>query len=173
IWPEHPSVAANPALSPAPRAYPCQFGVSGAAQDPAFTCNNKLIGAYAFTDTYMAVVGAGPSEYCNATTHKCSARDSEGHGTHTATIPVGDQLTSAPLFGVERGPVSGVAPGAKLIVYRVCLVEGCFNSDSIAAVEQAITDGVDVINFSISGGNDPYTDPVELAFLDAFNAGIS
>jgi hypothetical protein len=58
-------------------------------------------------------------------------------------------------------------------MYRVCLAQGCFSSDSVAAVQQAITDGVDVINFSISGGNQPYTDPVELAFLDAFNAGIS
>ena len=40
-------------------------------------------------------------------------------------------------------------------------------------MQQAITDGVNVINFSISGGAQPYTDAVELAFLDAFNAGIS
>ena len=33
-------------------------------------------------------------------------------------------------------------------------------------------DGVDVINFSISGGTDPFTDPVELAFLDAYAAGV-
>ncbi len=55
----------------------------------------------------------------------------------------------------------------------MCLEDGCFGSDSINAVEQAIEDGVDVINFSISGGNNPYTDPVELAFLDATAAGIS
>ena len=34
---------------------------------------------------------------------------------------------------------------------------------------QAIHDGVDVINFSICGGADPYTDAVELAFLDAYD----
>ena len=45
-------------------------------------------------------------------------------------------------------------------------------SDSAAAVAQAILDGVDVINFSISGGTDPSTDPVELAFLDAYAAGV-
>ena len=38
--------------------------------------------------------------------------------------------------------------------------------------QQAILDGVNVINFSISGGTNPYTDPVELAFLDAYDAGI-
>ena len=59
-----------------------------------------------------------------------------------------------------------------MIAYRVCLDQGCFNSDSVAAVEQAVLDGVDVINFSISGGADPYSDAVELAFLDAYAAGI-
>ena len=77
------------------------------------------------------------------------------------------------LYGVERGPVCGIAPGAHIETFRVCLVSGCFSSDSVSAVQQAITDGVNVINFSISGGASPYSDPVELAFLDAFNAGIS
>jgi hypothetical protein len=172
IWPEHPSFASN-GLSPPAQSYPCQFGVSGSPDDPAFACNSKLIGAYAFTDTYMAVVGANQGEFCDPATKKCSVRDSEGHGTHTASTAVGDPVASAKLFGIERGPISGVAPGAKLIAYRVCLSEGCFGSDSIAAIQQAIADGVNVINYSISGGNTPYTDPVELAFLDAFNAGIS
>jgi hypothetical protein len=58
-------------------------------------------------------------------------------------------------------------------MFRVCLAQGCFGSDSLAAVSQAISDGVNVINFSISGGGSPYGDAVELAFLDATNAGIS
>nr|BFE89126.1 hypothetical protein GCM10020093_117270 [Planobispora longispora] len=57
-------------------------------------------------------------------------------------------------------------------VYKVCGLEGCFNSDSVQAVGRAILDGVQVINFSISGGSSPYTDPVELAFLDAYAAGV-
>ena len=80
--------------------------------------------------------------------------------------------SSAPVFGVERGPINGIAPGAWLSVYKVCGIGGCFDSDSAAAVQQAILDGVDVINFSISGGTDPFTDPVELAFLDAYAAGV-
>src|SRR5204862_2640301 len=133
-----------------------------------FTCNNKLIGSYAFTDTYMAnVVADEGQEFCNNTTNKCSARDSEGHGTHTMTTAAGSCAASAVLYGVERGPVCGIAPGAHVIAYRVCLSAGCFSSDSVAAVQQAIHDGVNVINFSISGGANPYTDPVELAFLDA------
>jgi hypothetical protein len=76
-------------------------------------------------------------------------------------------------MGIERGPVSGIAPGAHVVAFRVCLNDGCFQSDSIAAVEQAIELGVDVINFSIGGGSQAFSDPVELAFLDAYAAGIS
>ena len=54
----------------------------------------------------------------------------------------------------------------------MCGAQGCFPSDNVAAVAQAILDGVDAINFSISGGADPYSDPVELAFLDAYAAGV-
>ena len=76
------------------------------------------------------------------------------------------------MFEMDRGPTSGMAPGAWVIGYRVCLQQGCFPSDSVAAVNQAIADGVDVLNFSISGGNNAYADAVELAFLSAYGAGI-
>jgi hypothetical protein len=120
----------------------------------------------------MAVFDALPGEFCNNTTGVCSARDPDGHGTHTSSTAVGSPVADASIFGISRGPISGMAPGAHLIMYRVCLDEGCFPSDSVAAVEQAILDGVDVMNFSISGGANPYTDAVELAFLDAYAAGM-
>jgi subtilisin family serine protease len=174
VWPEHPMLADNglPAIS---GSFGCDFGDGSdtAHLGPPFDCNNKLIGAYAKTATYMAAIGADANEFCNNTTHQCSARDPEGHGTHTTTTAAGDCVASAVLYGVERGPVCGIAPGARVIMYRVCLEAGCFSSDSVSAVAQAILDGVSVINFSISGGAQPYTDPVELAFLDATNAGIS
>jgi subtilisin family serine protease len=175
LWPEHPMLSPTGVSAPAGGLKGCQFGDGSdvAHLGPTFACNNKLIGAYAKTATYMANVGAGSAEFCNNTTHACSPRDSEGHGTHTTTTAAGDCVTSAMLYGVERGPVCGIAPGAHVIMYRVCLAAGCFSSDSVSAVQQAIADGVNVINFSVSGGADPYTDPVELAFLDAFNAGIT
>ena len=173
IWPEHPSFR-DTGLPADPIAHQCQFGNGvDPTLGPAFTCNNKLVGAYAFTATYLAVFGALPGEYCNTVTRQCSARDANGHGTHTASTAAGDPVASAPIFGIERGPISGIAPGAHVIMYRICLEQGCFPSDSVAAIQQAALDGVDVINFSISGGAQPYSDPVELAFLDAFNAGIS
>ncbi len=157
-WPEHPSFADQGNLGAPPSAgkRSCDFG-------EGFKCNNKLISGEAFLDSYLAV-------------HKDetypTARDSDGHGTHTASTAAGNVLASAKLFGVDRGPVRGVAPGAWIGVYKVCGRLGCMASDSAMAVARAIRDGVDVINFSISGGTDPFTDPVEMAFLDAYAAGV-
>lgn len=172
IWPEHPMFADLGIPYPG-GTYGCEFG-DGIDPDfgADFTCTDKLIGAYAFTDTYLANNGAEDGEFCNDADTECSARDSDGHGTHTTSTAAGSPVASAVLLGVDRGPISGIAPGASVIMYRVCLAGGCFNSDTVDAVEQAITDDVDVINFSISGGANPYADAVELAFLDAFAAGI-
>lgn len=171
IWPEHPSFR-DVGLGPFPRAVGCEFG-DGSDPDlgEPFTCNRKLIGAYAFTDTYMSVLGAVPGEFCDNRTGECSARNADGHGTHTASTAAGAP-TTASVFGLPRGRVSGIAPGARVIAYRVCLTRGCYSSDSVSAIERAVIDGVDVLNFSISGGADPFSDPVELAFLDAYAAGI-
>ena len=130
-----------------------------------FACNSKVIGGAPFIDTYNTLIGGE--------VFPDSARDSNGHGTHTTTTAAGDPVDTAPIFGIDRGPASGVAPGAWVIEYKVCGSQGCFSSDSAAAVAQAILDGVNVINFSISGGGQPFSDVVELAFLDAYNAGIT
>ena len=173
IWPEHPSfsdpdpsgkpyAAPPPPPSGTPRA--CQFS-GGANPGAPFTCNNKLIGAYRFMNTYEASISRLPSEYT-------SARDDDGHGTHTSSTAAGNAGVAASIFGIPRGTVSGIAPRARVIMYKVCGASGCFSSDSAAAVQQAILDGVNVINFSISGGANPYSDAVEQAFLNAYNAGV-
>jgi hypothetical protein len=171
LWPEHPMVADNgnlPAPPPTPSGdpRPCNYGDNPLTPaSDVFVCNNKVIGGKPFLATYNAVVGGE--------VYPDSARDSNGHGTHTTTTAAGENVASAPIFGVNRGPISGVAPGAYVIEYKVCGLEGCFPSDSAAAVQQAIVDGANVINFSISGGSQPFSDPVELAFLDAYNAGVT
>lgn len=172
IWPEHPSLSdPDPAGDPYPAPPPplvgtrqCEF-TGGANPGPAFTCNNKLIGADRFMATYQAVRGLLPTEYT-------TARDDNGHGTHTSTTAAGNGRVAADIFDVSRGTISGIAPRAHVIMYKVCGDAGCFQSDSVAAIQKAIQDGVNVINFSISGGANPYSDAVEQAFLDAYNAGI-
>jgi subtilisin family serine protease len=166
VWPEHPSFAdqGNLPAPPGP-ARTCDFGDNPLTPEvDVFQCNNKLIAGHAFIDTYNSVVGGE--------VYPDSARDSDGHGTHTGSTSAGNVISSAKVFGVERGPARGIAPGAWVAAYKVCGAEGCFSSDSAAAVAQAVLDGVNVINFSISGGTNPFTDPVELAFLDAYAAGV-
>jgi subtilisin family serine protease len=172
IWPEHPSFKDRGLPAP-PGTYGCQFG-DGTDPDlgPAFQCNHKLVGAYAFADGYLSFNKPLPGEFCDKRTRECSARDPEGHGTHTSSTAAGDAFRPAAIFGVDRGKVSGMAPGAHLIMYRTCLALGCYLPDLVAAVNQAIADGVNVINYSISGGT-AYDDAVEAAFLDAYAAGIS
>ncbi|NND02456.1 MAG: S8 family peptidase [Acidimicrobiia bacterium] len=176
IWPEHPSVS-DP--DPDGKAYTapahwagsgtgdgCDFGNTAFnADDAPFTCNNKLLGAYDMLATYNAVIGLIPTEFD-------SARDSNGHGTHTLTTAAGNGNVEATLLGVPRGTVSGIAPRASVVAYKGCGLDGCFSSDTSASVAQAILDGVDVMNYSISGGGSPYSDVVSLAFWDAYNAGI-
>jgi subtilisin family serine protease len=168
IWPEHPSFADPDPLGrpypPPPATYnggagpECEPAVTG----PALTCNNKLVGAFKFLDTYLASFSLLPGELD-------SPRDTDGHGTHTASTAAGNAGVQT---GIAKKPISGVAPRAHVAAYRVCADLGCFTSDSAAAIDQAVLDGVDVINFSISGGTSPYSDPVSLAFLDAYEAGV-
>jgi uncharacterized repeat protein (TIGR01451 family) len=182
IWPEHPSFSdPDPSGKPydAPPVLPgsngfgaggprstCDFGDTAVnPDDQPFTCNNKLIGAYDFHDTYKTLVGLLPGEFD-------SARDANGHGTHTASTAAGNGGVAADIYDVPRGTVSGIAPRAHVIMYKVCGEEGCYSSDSAAAVEQAILDEVDAINFSISGGTSPYSDIVSLAFLSAYENGV-
>ncbi|WP_318271878.1 S8 family serine peptidase [Microbispora triticiradicis] len=169
-WPEHPSFA-DPGTLPAPppkadgTPRTCNFGDNPLtpAADP-FTCNRKLISGQPFLATYNAIVGGE--------VYPDSARDSGGHGTHTATTSAGGPVDHANPLGIDRGAIHGIAPAAHVAVYKVCGEQGCYQSDSVAAVAQAIADGVRVINFSIGGGADPYSDAVELAFLDAYAAGV-
>jgi subtilisin family serine protease len=169
-WPEHPSYVDHGNLpAPPPKAdgtpRTCDFGDNPLtpASDP-FVCQDKLISGEPFLETYNAVIGGE--------VYPDSARDSNGHGTHTSTTAAGGPVAHADPLGIDRGAIHGIAPGAHVAVYKVCGEQGCFPSDSAAAVAQAIEDGVDAINFSISGGTDPFTDTVELAFLDAYAAGI-
>lgn len=176
IWPEHPSFAdpdpfGKPYAPPPPtwRGGGGPFCQAPGDASPALVCNNKLIGAQHFLTAYKSNDGLRSGEFD-------SARDQDGHGTHTSSTAAGNAGVTANVLGLRRGVVSGIAPRARVAMYRVCGLRegggGCYQSDSVAAVQQAVLDGVDVVNFSISGGIDPYGDAVELAFLDAYEAGV-
>jgi uncharacterized repeat protein (TIGR01451 family) len=168
IWPEHPSFA-DPGTEggfdspPDWTATACEFG--GTAGDDPFTCNNKIVAARRMMTTYDQLHALQPGEFA-------SARDDGGHGTHVATVAAGNRNVPGQIRGNPIGPTSGMAPRARLSVYKVCGRSGCYDSDAIAAIDQAIADGVDVISLAFSGGADPYSDPLSLALLEAHEAGI-
>ena len=172
IWPEHPSFAddgsyAKPGNLPldATVGNPCDFGnTAHNLNDTAFTCNNKLIGARQMLKTYRANEGAEADEFD-------SARDDDGHGTHTASTAAGNAGVKAKIFGKYLGTVSGIAPRAHLIAYKALGNLGGYTSDLTGAIDQAVADGVDVINYSVGGGAG-LTSPDELAFLFAEDAGV-
>lgn len=146
----------------------------------ASLCNDKLIGIYSYkeiTDTYGGIRPANGEDY-------------QGHGSHTASTSAGNVLTDVPVLipgigaqvsdgtpsGTAFPKISGVAPHANIIAYQVCGLTGCSPSLTIASVEHAIEDGVDVLNYSIgpNGGvqSNPWDDPAQAAFLAAREAGI-
>ncbi|MCK5015094.1 MAG: S8 family serine peptidase, partial [Candidatus Omnitrophica bacterium] len=107
-----------------------------------------------------------------------SPRDYNGHGTHTASTAGGN-------FGVEVtgpaavfGTISGIAPRARIASYKALWstedgsTASGFTGDFVAAIDQAVADGVDVINYSISGSRTAFMDPAEIAFLFAAEAGV-
>lgn len=171
IWPEHPSFAddgsyRDPGITLDETTYAaCDFGNSAHnAADVAFECNNKLLGARQVIPTYRAVIGATPGEFN-------SARDDNGHGTHTAATAAGNAGVPASILGIDRGVVTGVAPRAHIIAYKGLGALGGFGSDLAKAIDQAVADGVDVINYSI-GSSSFAIGPDDVAFLFAANAGV-
>jgi hypothetical protein len=145
--------------------YPGQLGL---CSEEEVECNDKLVGVWDFveddpdTDTI--------EEFNNGF-------DNVNHGTLVAHITAGNPrgvvIGSAPLT------LTGVAQRAHIVSYRVCYVgdppeDLCQGSAILKAIDQAIDDGVDVINYSIgSGAFSPWTPgSTARAFLNAFDAGI-
>ncbi|MEL6339416.1 MAG: S8 family serine peptidase [Myxococcota bacterium] len=149
----------------------CDFGNSSYnPDDAAFACNNKLLGARSYSEGFLSFSEIVDDEFL-------SARDASDHGTHVASTAAGNFGVPAELDGESEGEITGIAPRARLSIYKVCWKApgapsfSCANSDSINAVEQAIADGVDVINFSVGSASTVFG-ASELAWLSAADAGI-
>jgi len=171
IWPEHPSFADTgfPAptvvLEDTPANPACNFGnTAHNPNDAPFACNNKLIGARQMLGTYRFFIGADSDEFD-------SARDDNGHGTHTASTAAGDAGVEATILGQDVGEITGIAPDAQVIAYKALGNLGGFTSDLVSAIDQAVADGVDVINYSVGGGASLSSGDA-IAFLFAADAGV-
>ncbi|VVB16564.1 unnamed protein product [Arabis nemorensis] len=79
-----------------------------------------------------------------------SARDEQGHGTHTASTAAGNVVQAASFYGLSQGTARGGVPSARVAAYKVCLKGYCSDADILAAFDDAIADDVDVISISIS-----------------------
>ena len=169
INPENPSFAAT-GSDGYTHVNPYGSGVYVGACDPAngeqyqpeFLCNDKLIGAYDF--------------FADDDASGVNSLDHDGHGSHTASTTAGNVVADV---GPNGESISGVAPHANIISYRTCgdeaLGQGyCTSTGAVAAVDQAIADGVDVLNYSIGSEtpSDPWSSADDLAFLAARAAGI-
>lgn len=181
IWPEHPSFSDRTGTNGnaskdgklSYRQIPGWNGKCVPGEDfAASNCNQKLIGARYYNAGWGGNAGIDaqlPWEYN-------SPRDFGGHGTHTASTAGGNANVPATGPAEVFGSMSGIAPRARIAAYKVCWQTptggSCFSTDSVAAIDQAVADGVDVLNFSISGSRTNFRDPVEIAFLFAADAGI-
>ncbi len=94
-----------------------------------------------------------------------------------ASAAVGRRDVGVQIEGQSFGRSSGMAPGARLAVYKACWTapdpadDGCATADAVAAVDRAVADGVDVIGFAVAGSDDPH-DSLSRAFLGASAAGV-
>ncbi|KAK8931085.1 Subtilisin-like protease [Platanthera zijinensis] len=165
IWPERSSFS-DRGLGPIPGKW---RGTCVAGTDFLTTaCNRKLVGARYFSGGYEATSGR-----MNETAELRSARDTDGHGTHTASIAAGRYVYPASSLGYAHGVAAGMAPKARLAVYKVCWAAGCFDSDILAAFDAAVADGVNVVSLSVGGVVVPYyLDAIAVGAFAAAEAGI-
>ncbi|XP_022757157.1 subtilisin-like protease SBT1.1 isoform X3 [Durio zibethinus] len=166
IWPEHVSFQ-DQGMPPVPARWKgtCEKGTGFSPSN----CNKKLIGARAFYGGYLAAGGR-----INEKEEYLSARDTSGHGTHTASTAAGDYVEQASLFGLANGSAAGMRYTARIAMYKVCWPR-CTTLDIITAIVQAIDDGVDVLSISLGSRSEAepyYEDPVAIASFYAFASGI-
>ena len=136
----------------------------GADTAHLITCNNKVIGAQYFNKGLT-----DPDD-----TDWASPMDAESHGTHTATTAAGDYNVAATVADTAiSGRMSGLAPAARIAVYKVCWHTGCPTVDIVSAYDKAVADGVDVINYSIGSPTGARTNiPQYTAMFNAAKAGV-
>jgi subtilisin family serine protease len=144
----------------------CETGPEFAETD----CNNKMIGARFFVDGAQATGPIDAGEIF-------SPRDVDGHGTHTATTVAGNRV-KASIFGTFLGRVEGIAPMARIAVYKACWLRpgatraSCNMSDLANAIDMAVADGVDIINYSVGSSLFSVTTPDDIALMAAAKAGV-
>ncbi|OMO62885.1 hypothetical protein COLO4_32844 [Corchorus olitorius] len=164
IYPHHPSFAAHHTdpYGPLPRYRgKCEI-------DPDTKrdfCNGKIIGAQHFAEAAKAAGAFNPA------IDFASPLDGDGHGSHTAAIAAGNNGIPVRMHGHEFGKASGMAPRARIAVYKALYrLFGGFVADVVAAIDQAVHDGVDILSLSVGPNSPPAT--TKTTFLNPFDATL-
>ena len=89
---------------------------------------------------FSKIIGA--QYYSSTSNDNRSARDHDGHGTHTASTVSGNKLKGVSFYKIAQGTARGGVPSARIAAYKVCYVDGCAAVDILAAFDDAIADGV-------------------------------
>ncbi|OMO76502.1 hypothetical protein COLO4_25545 [Corchorus olitorius] len=158
IWPESDSFN-DEGFGPPPTNWKGSCQTAGGN----FTCNNKIIGAQYYKSNGLFSTGDIKSP-----------RDSEGHGTHTASTAAGGLVNRATLLGLGSGTARGGVPSARIAVYKICWSDGCYDADILAAFDDAIADGVDIISLSVgfSSPRDYFNDSIAIGSFHAMRNGV-
>ncbi|WP_307813906.1 S8 family peptidase [Micromonospora luteifusca] len=166
FWPESASFAALSTPRPDQAVIDAKWkGTCDVGTEAPVTCNNKVIGAR----WYGSLADVFPDEYS-------SPRDRNGHGTHTASTAAGNHGVPATVAGQSVGEISGVAPAARLAIYKALYDTGFGTAtgssvDIVHAIDDAVADGVDVINYSVGDDLENFS-AIEQAFFNAASAGV-
>ncbi|KAJ0101656.1 hypothetical protein Patl1_03730 [Pistacia atlantica] len=144
VWPESKSFA-DEGIGPVPERWQ---GTCNSKDE--VKCNRKLIGVRYFNKGYL--------KYARRVARR-----------HNSTYTVTPKMMTSP---------KGGSPRARVASYKVCWEpidnRQCFDADIMAAIEAAISDGVDVLSISIGGGPEEYfNDGVAIGSFHAVKQGIS
>jgi subtilisin family serine protease len=130
-----------------------------------------LIGAKFFSKGYETGIGHPIDE----TRESRSPLDTEGHGTHTASTAAGTISSDAGFYQYARGEARGIATRARIAAYKICWLSGCYDSDILAAMDEAVSDGADIISLSVgANGYAPnfYRDSIAIGAFGAVKHGL-
>ncbi|CAI9086837.1 OLC1v1020756C1 [Oldenlandia corymbosa var. corymbosa] len=164
INPIHPSFAPDHDPTDPYTSKPPHFSgiCQGGPLFPETSCNGKIVSARFFS------AGAEATGKLNSSADFHSPYDAVGHGSHVASIAAGNHGVPVVVDGFYYGRASGMAPRARIAVYKAIYPSIGALSDVLAAIDQAVLDGVDIITLSI-GPDEPPADTVTfLGMYDIF-----
>ncbi|KAL6652902.1 hypothetical protein ACP70R_011827 [Stipagrostis hirtigluma subsp. patula] len=168
VWPESESFSDAGIQKPVPARWKgaCE---AGAAFKPSM-CNRKLVGARSFSKGLkQSGLTIAPDDYD-------SPRDYYGHGSHTSSTAAGAAVNGASYFGYANGTATGIAPMARVAMYKAVFSGDTLESastDVLAAMDQAIADGVDVMSLSLGFPETSYdTNVIAIGAFAAMQKGI-